>query len=44
MQLATAWAKLTNAIANLAQQVKDAIDGGLDTMLDSFELEPVIRF
>ena len=42
--IATAWAKLTNAIANVTQQIKDAIDGGLDTMVDSFELEPVIRF
>jgi len=40
----TAWAKLINAITNLGQQIKDAIDGGLDTMLDAFELEPVIKF
>jgi hypothetical protein len=40
----TAWTKLMNAITNLGQQIKDAIDGGLDTMLDAFELEPVIKF
>ena len=42
--IATAWAKLMNAITNLAQQIRDAIDGGLDTLLDAFELEPVIKF
>ena len=39
----TVWSKLLNAISNLAQQVKDAISGGIDNMLNTFELEPVIK-
>ena len=40
----TAWAKLINVISNLVQQIQEAIDGGIDKMLNAFELEPVIRF
>ena len=40
----TAWVKLVNAITNLVQQLQEAIDGGIDKMLNAFELEPVIRF
>ena len=40
----TAWTKLLNVISNLVQQIKDAVDGGIDKMLNAFELEPIIRF
>ena len=40
----TAWTKLLNVISNLVEQIKDAVNGGIDQMLNAFELEPVIRF
>ncbi len=39
----TAWAKLINIISGLLTDLKDAITGGMNSLLWAFELEPVVR-
>jgi len=38
-----AWQKLLNLLSTLTNQVKDAIKGGPDDLMNAFELQPVIK-
>ena len=39
----TAWAKLINIISNLLTDLKEFVNGGMNSLLWAFELEPVVR-
>jgi hypothetical protein len=39
----TAWAKLVNIISGLLTDLREFVNGGMNSLLWAFELEPVVR-